>query len=55
MVKHTQIIRRQKPTNCVIVFDHFLRLALKGLSNTIQNILNNVAEDNTDGIITNLT
>ena len=31
MVKHTQIIRRQKPTNCLIVFDHFVEFALKGL------------------------
>ena len=32
MVKHTQIIRRQQPTNCLSVFDHFVGLALKGLS-----------------------
>ena len=31
MVKHTQTIRRQKPTNCLDVFDHFVGLALKGL------------------------
>ena len=31
MVKHTQTICRQQPTNCVIVFDHFVRLALEGL------------------------
>ena len=31
MVKHTQTIRRQQPTNCLSVFDHFVRLALKGL------------------------
>ena len=24
MVKHTQTIRRQQPTNCLRVFDHFL-------------------------------
>ena len=30
MVKHTQTIRRQQPTNCLSVFDHFMRLALKG-------------------------
>ena len=23
MVKHTQTIRQQKPTNCLSVFDHF--------------------------------
>ena len=32
MVKHTQAIRRQQPTNCLSVFDHFLGLALKGLT-----------------------
>ena len=32
MVKHTQTIRRQKFTNCLSVFDHFVRLALKGLT-----------------------
>ena len=30
MVKHTQTTRRQKPTNCLSVFDHFVGLALKG-------------------------
>ena len=34
MVKHTQKISRQKqgPTNCLSVFDHFVGLALKGLT-----------------------
>ena len=32
MVKNTQTIRRLLPTNCLIVFDHFVGLALKGLS-----------------------
>ena len=31
MVKHTQKIRRKKPTNCLSVFDHFVGLVLKGL------------------------
>ena len=31
MVKQTQTIRRQKPTNCLSVFDHFAGLELKGL------------------------
>ena len=31
MVKYTQIIRRQHPTNCLSVFDHFVGLKLKGL------------------------
>ena len=30
MVKHTQTIRRLA-TNCLIVFDHFVGLAIKGL------------------------
>ena len=31
MVKHTQTIRRLLLTNSLSVFDHFMRLALKGL------------------------
>ena len=31
MVKHTKIIRRQQPTNCLSVFDHFVGFAFKGL------------------------
>ena len=31
MVKHTQTIRRKKPTNCLSVSDHFEELVLKGL------------------------
>ena len=31
MVKHTQTIRRQQPTNCLSDFDHFVNLALKEL------------------------
>ena len=31
MVKHTQTIRRQKPTNCLSLFDHYVGLTLKGL------------------------
>ena len=30
-VKHTQTTRRQKPTTCLSVFDHFLGLMLTGL------------------------
>ena len=29
MVKYTQTTRRQNPRNCLSVFDHFVRLALK--------------------------
>ena len=32
MVRHTQTIRRQKPNNCLVVFDHSVGLALKGLT-----------------------
>ena len=31
MVKHTQTIRQQQPTNCLGVFEHCVGLALKGL------------------------
>ena len=31
MVKHTQTIRQQKPTNCLSVFDHFWGLPVKGM------------------------
>ena len=32
MVKHTQPIRQQQPTNYLKVFDHFVGLALKELT-----------------------
>ena len=32
MVKHTQTIRRLLPKDCLSVFDHFVKLALKGLN-----------------------
>ena len=32
MVQHTQIIRRLLPTNCLSVFDHLVKLAIKGLN-----------------------
>ena len=34
MVRDTQTICQQKPTNCLSVFDHFLRLVLKGSNST---------------------
>ena len=37
MVKHTQTGRRQKPTNCLSVFDHFVELAIKGLKSFLHN------------------
>ena len=39
MLKHTQRIRRQKPTNCLSVFVHFVGLALKGLKYVGQEIV----------------
>ena len=38
MVKHTQTIRWLLPTNCLILFDHFVGLALKGLSNVFLKV-----------------
>ena len=34
MVKHTQTIRRHLSTNCLRVFNHFVKLPLKGLTCT---------------------
>ena len=41
-VKHIQAIRKQKSTNCLSVFDHFVGLALKFLNSGKSNI-NNVS------------
>ena len=38
MDKHTQTIRRLLPTNSLSVFDHFVRLAFKGLKYLIKVI-----------------
>ena len=35
MVKQTQTICPQQPTNCLSLFDHFVRLALDGLTLTL--------------------
>ena len=35
MVKHTQTVCRQEPTNCLSVFNHFVGLTLKRLSEFI--------------------
>ena len=42
MVKHTKAIRWQQPTNCLSVFDHFVELAPKGLSETKCSRMNQV-------------
>ena len=39
MVKYTQTIRLQQPTNCLNVFDHFVGLALKGFNFNVSDIL----------------
>ena len=45
MVKHTlKTIRRQKPTNSLSVFDHFLGLALKGLRHAKKKEIMNLPE-----------
>ena len=36
MIKRTQTIRRQEPTNYLSVFDHFVRLVFKELGNNKQ-------------------
>ena len=36
MVKHIQTIRRQFADNCLSVFDHFMNLALKGLTEILR-------------------
>ena len=38
MAKHAQAIRLQKPTDCLCVLDHFVRLALKGLRLVLTSI-----------------
>ena len=40
MVRHTQTIRRQEPTNCLSVFDQFMGLALKGLKDVFSTLSN---------------
>ena len=35
MVKHTQTIRYQQPTNCLSLFGHFVEFAPKGLKTQI--------------------
>ena len=36
MAKYTETIRRVLWTNCLSVFDHFVELALKGLTNVFE-------------------
>ena len=36
MVKHIQTVRRQQPMNFLSMYDHFLELALKGLTYNLE-------------------
>ena len=38
MAKHTQTIRRQQPMNCLGVFDHFVGLAINGLTSSVKKL-----------------
>ena len=38
MAKHSHTNRRQQPTNCLSVFNHFVGLALKGLRSLAENL-----------------
>ena len=46
MVKHTQTIGRQKPTNGLSEFDHFVELALKRLREWVMSIAKRVFYEN---------
>ena len=39
MVKHTETIRRLLPMECLSVFDHFVGLAIKGLTVAYDNVV----------------
>ena len=43
MVKHTKTIRRLLASNCLIVFDHFMGLANKGLNERVIIPLQNIS------------
>ena len=38
MVRHTQTIRREQPTNCLSVFDHFVGLERKWLTPALKTL-----------------
>ena len=44
MVKLTQKIRRQKSTNCLSVFNHFVEFALKGCTIEVISVLTNLLQ-----------
>ena len=50
MVKHTQTIRRQKPTKCLSMFDDFVGFAFKGLRKEIHLEINAKKFDSTTNI-----
>ena len=39
MVKHTETIRGLLPMECLVVFDHFMGLAIKGLTVAYDNVV----------------
>ena len=53
MVKPTQTIRRQKSTNCLGVFDHFVGLVLKGL--ILEAKVGDISNNPTKSLITQQT
>ena len=52
MVKHTQKIRRQQSTNCLSVFDYFVELALKGLTESYTKIKETAFQKNAKNCFT---
>ena len=52
MVKHTQKICRQQPTNCLGVFDYFVELALKGLTESYTKIKETAFQKNAKNCLT---
>ena len=54
MVKHTQTIRRLKSTNCLSVIDHFVRLAVKGLSKVTDLQTETLCEKGCQGCFTKI-
>ena len=45
MFEHTQTVRRLLPTNCLSVLDHFVGLALKGLSKELISVTKSLNGD----------
>ena len=54
MVKHTQLIRWQQPTNCLSVCDHFVGLALIRLMMGSPQISKEISETHSESIQTSI-